>query len=151
VSVWKRPAPPQNPASVAAFLLYSLQRSIINQENNLLLNAISGTANDHIQRVLHTSGTLSQNATGLNGTDAVITAAAAMRTNSNGFASPDLCITPSKHGGPDPDGEGKHRTVLKQPHVRCRAWWVHVEWWPEYAGDHNPRAGRYRPAGRPRW
>jgi hypothetical protein len=80
------------PGGVAAFLLYSLQRSIINQENSLLLNAVSGTANATFNGFLHTSGTLAFNATGLNGTDAIITAAAAMRTNSSGFAAPDLLI-----------------------------------------------------------
>jgi hypothetical protein len=41
---------------------------------------------------LSVSGSLAQDATGLAGLDAIITAAAAMRSNSGGFASPDLLI-----------------------------------------------------------
>jgi hypothetical protein len=80
------------PGDIAGFLLNSLQRSIINQENSLLISAVSGTAGATFNGFLNTSSTLTLNATGLNGTDAIITAAAAMRTNSSGFASPDLLV-----------------------------------------------------------
>jgi hypothetical protein len=77
---------------IGGFLLHSLQRSITNAENNLLLNAVSGTNGATFNGLLQTSGTLSQNASGLTGTDAIITAAAAMRSNSGGFSAPDLLI-----------------------------------------------------------
>jgi Phage capsid family len=81
------------PGGVSGWILYSLQRSIINQENNLLLNAASGTDNATFNGWLNTSGTLTQNGSGLNGLDAIIQAAAAMRSSTSSFASPDLLIT----------------------------------------------------------
>lgn len=53
---------------------------------------MSGTNGATFNGLLQTSGTLSQNASGLTGTDAIITAAAAMRSNSGGFSAPDLLI-----------------------------------------------------------
>lgn len=81
------------PGGVSGWILYSLQRSIINQENSLLLSAASGTDNATFNGWLNTSGTLTQNGSGLNGLDAIIQAAAAMRSSSSSFASPDLLIT----------------------------------------------------------
>lgn len=81
------------PGGVSGWILYSLQRSIINQENNLLLNAVSGTNNATFNGWLNTSGTLTKDGAGLNGLDAIIQAAAAMRSSSSSFASPDLLIT----------------------------------------------------------
>jgi hypothetical protein len=78
---------------IGGMILYSLQRSIINQENAALLSAVKGTNNATFNGFLNTSGTLSQNSSGLNGIDGIVTAAAAMRTNSGGFAAPDVLIT----------------------------------------------------------
>ena len=80
------------PGGVSGFVLNSLQRSIINEENALLLNAVSGTSHATFNGWLSTSGTLSQDGTGLNGVDAIISAAAAMRSNSGSFAEPDLLV-----------------------------------------------------------
>jgi len=81
------------PGGVSGFILNSLQRSIINQENALLLSATSGTDNATFNGWLNTSSTLTQSGSGLNGLDTIITAAAAMRSSSSSFASPDLLIT----------------------------------------------------------
>lgn len=81
------------PGGVSGFILNSLQRSIINEENNLLLNAVSGTNHATFNGWLNTPSPLTQSGSGLNGFDTIITAAAAMRSSSGSFASPDLLIT----------------------------------------------------------
>ena len=51
--------------------------------------------------------TLTQNGAGLNGLDAIITAAAAMRSSTSSFASPDLSDHVAEHGGRDFAGKGQ--------------------------------------------
>ena len=80
------------PGGVSGFILNSLQRSIINAENDLLLNADAGVNSATFDGWLNQSGTLSQDGASFNGVDAIITAAAAMRSNSGSFAQPDLLI-----------------------------------------------------------
>ena len=99
------------PGGVSGFILNSLQRSIINEENALLLSAVQGTNSATFNGWLSTSGALSLNGSALNGIDAIIQAAAAMRSNSGSFAAPDLLIvSPNTVAAilQEKDGQGRY-------------------------------------------
>ena len=71
-----------------------LQRSLLNQENNYLINAngSGGPTGAAFNGFLAVSGTLTRNATGTNGLDAIALAAMDLRSSSAAYAPPDLLI-----------------------------------------------------------
>ncbi|GBE64208.1 hypothetical protein MFM001_06700 [Mycobacterium sp. MFM001] len=71
-----------------------LQRSLINQENNYILNAGApgGPTGAAFTGLLGVSGTLTQDATGTNGLDAIAYAAQALRSSTAAYSPPDLLI-----------------------------------------------------------
>ncbi|GBE65859.1 hypothetical protein MFM001_23210 [Mycobacterium sp. MFM001] len=71
-----------------------LQRSLINQENNYILNAgaAGGPTGAAFTGLLGVSGTLTQDATGTNGLDAIAYAAQALRSSTAAYSPPDLLI-----------------------------------------------------------
>jgi hypothetical protein len=79
------------PASFAQWLPTELTRSLINEESNVLLNAVNGTGNATFNGLLQTSGTLTRS----QGTDSPLDCLAKsyvdLRTGS-AFAEPDLVL-----------------------------------------------------------
>ena len=71
-----------------------LQRSLINVENEYLLNAngSGGPSGSVFNGLLAVSGTLTRDATGTNGLDAIALAAMDLRSSSAAYAAPDLLI-----------------------------------------------------------
>lgn len=71
-----------------------LQRSLLNQENNYLINAngSGGPTGAAFQGFLAVSGTLTRSATGTNGLDAIALAAMDLRSSNAAYAPPDLLI-----------------------------------------------------------
>ena len=118
------------PGGVSGWILYSLQRSIINQENNLLLNASTGSS-DSFNGWLNTSSTLTQSGAGLNGLDAIIQAAAAMRSSTSSFASPDLLITSPNTVAAILQEKDNQGTIPERCHLFRGPGRLYVEWRPE--------------------
>lgn len=75
----------------AAWLPTELTRSLINEESNLLLNAVSGTGNATFNGILQTSGTLTRAVGTDSPLDALAKAYTDLRTGS-AFADPDLVL-----------------------------------------------------------
>jgi hypothetical protein len=71
-----------------------LQRSLLNQENNYLINAngSGGPSGATFNGFLAVSGTITRDATGTNGLDAIALAAMDIRSSSAAFAPADLLI-----------------------------------------------------------
>lgn len=116
------------PGGVSGFILNSLQRSIFNAESNLLLNAVQGTNSATFNGWLNTTGVLHQDGTALNGVDAIIQAAAAMRSNSGSFAEPDvLIVSPNTVAAilQEKDHQGRY---LNNVVYGGGAWWFDMEW-----------------------
>ena len=82
-------------ANLAAFIPFELQRDLVNTESNMLLNAVSGTANATFNGLLNTAGTLTRaySASGsLTPLDTVAAGINDMRTGA-AFCFPDLALT----------------------------------------------------------
>jgi HK97 family phage major capsid protein len=77
--------------SWASFLPVEAQNSYTNERSDILLNAVSGTANATFNGLLQTSGVLTQSATGLAPLDALSKGYVAIR-NGSAKADPDLVI-----------------------------------------------------------
>ena len=77
--------------SFASFLPIEATNSYINKRSDIILNAISGTANATFNGLLQTSGVLTQNASGLPPLDALSMGFVAIR-NGTAKADPDLVI-----------------------------------------------------------
>jgi len=113
----------------------------------LLLNAVSGTNGATFNGLLQTSGTLSQNASGLTGTDAIITARRGDAFKFRWIQRSGPSYRFAEHRGRNFNAEGQSRSLFEQYHLRRRPGRADLERRPVYAGDHNLRAGRQRPTG----
>jgi HK97 family phage major capsid protein len=96
--------------SFSAWLPQELTRSLINEESNLLLNAVSGTGNATFNGLLNTSGTLTRAVGSDAPLDALAKAYVDVRTGT-AFPDPDLVIThPATLGAlrREKDSEGRY-------------------------------------------
>ena len=136
----------QDYPELGGWIQQELQRSVINAENNYLLNAGAGggPSGATFTGLTAVSGTLTRSAAGTNGLDAIAMGAMDLRASSAAYAEPDLLILhPQTVTALMITKDDSGRYLLDMLGAR---WVVDLEWQRGGAGNHHPHSWRRLPA-----